>query len=117
MLDFLYGEIARWRRRSFERHPDRRRRLTRPVISVGNLSMGGTGKSPVVAALAAWLVQQGERPAILSRGYRRRDDVPGVVYDFVESPAGSGSIPMGHPKASAAQLYHSRGKDRRTTPP
>jgi hypothetical protein len=45
------------------------------------------------------------------------DDVPGVVYDFVESPAGSGSIPMGHPKTSAAQLYHSRGKDRRTTPP
>jgi hypothetical protein len=45
------------------------------------------------------------------------DDVPGVVYDFVASPAGSGSIPMGHPKNSAAQLYHSRGKDRRTTPP
>ena len=79
MLDLLYGEVARWRRRSFERHPDRRRRLARPVISVGNLSLGGTGKSPVVAALAAWLVQQGERPAILSRGYRRRDEVPGVV--------------------------------------
>jgi hypothetical protein len=45
------------------------------------------------------------------------DDVPGVVYDYVESPAGSGSIPMGHPKSSASQLYHSRGKDRRTTPP
>jgi tetraacyldisaccharide 4'-kinase len=79
LLDLLYGEVARWRRRSFERHPDRRRRLARPVISVGNLSVGGTGKSPVVAALAAWLVQRGERPAILSRGYRRRDDVPGVV--------------------------------------
>ena len=79
MLDLLYGEIARWRRRSFERHPARRRHLARPVISVGNLSTGGTGKSPVVAALAAWLVQQGQRPAILSRGYRRRDDVPGVV--------------------------------------
>jgi tetraacyldisaccharide-1-P 4'-kinase len=79
LLDLLYGEIARWRRRSFERHPDRRRRLARPVISVGNLSVGGTGKSPVVAALAAWLVQHGERPAILSRGYGRRDDVPGVV--------------------------------------
>ncbi len=49
------------------------------MISVGNLSVGGTGKSPVVAALAEWLVRQGERPAILSRGYRRRDDVPGVV--------------------------------------
>jgi len=79
LLDLLYGEVARWRRRSFERHPDRRRRLARPVISVGNLSVGGTGKSPVVAAIAEWLVQQGERPAILSRGYRRRDDVPGVV--------------------------------------
>jgi hypothetical protein len=45
------------------------------------------------------------------------DDVPGVVYDFVESPAGSGNIPAGHPKTSAAQLYHSQGKTRRTTPP
>jgi tetraacyldisaccharide 4'-kinase len=79
LLDLLYGEVARWRRRSFERHPDRRRHLARPVVSVGNLSVGGTGKSPVVAAIAAWLVQHGERPAILSRGYGRRDDVPGVV--------------------------------------
>jgi len=46
---------------------------------VGNLSVGGTGKSPVVAALASWLVARGERPAILTRGYRRRTDVPGVV--------------------------------------
>ncbi len=41
--------------------------------------MGGTGKSPVAGALAAWLVARGERPAILSRGYRRRTDVPGVT--------------------------------------
>lgn len=45
-----------------------------------------------------------------------QDDVPGVVYDYVESPGGSGSIPMGHPKNSSAQLYHSRGRDRRSTP-
>jgi hypothetical protein len=44
------------------------------------------------------------------------DQVPGVVYDFVESPAGSGSIPMGHPKASAAMRYHSMGLNRRPTP-
>ena len=62
-----------------ERHPDRRRRLARPVISVGNLSVGGTGKSPVVAAIARWLVAQGERPSILSRGYRRADSPEGVV--------------------------------------
>jgi len=46
-----------------------------------------------------------------------RDDVPGIVYDYVESPAGSGSIPMGHPKGSAAQMYKSLGHERRTTPP
>ena len=69
----------RARRRWAERHPDRRRRLARPVVSVGNLSMGGTGKSPVVAAIANWLVAQGERPAILSRGYGRADAADGVV--------------------------------------
>ena len=69
----------RARRRWAERHPDRRRRLARPVVSVGNLSMGGTGKSPVVAAIANWLVAQGERPAILSRGYARADAADGVV--------------------------------------
>jgi hypothetical protein len=45
------------------------------------------------------------------------DDVPGLVYDYEASPAGSGSIPMKHPKESAAHLYESLGKDRRTTPP
>ncbi len=44
------------------------------------------------------------------------DDVPGIVYDYIESPAGSGSIPVGHPENSAAQRYLSLGKNRRTTP-
>jgi tetraacyldisaccharide 4'-kinase len=79
LLDSLYGQVMRVRRRWVEQHPERRQRLARPVISVGNLSMGGTGKSPVVAAIAQWLVDHGERPAILSRGYGRADAVDGVV--------------------------------------
>ena len=70
MLHTLYGRLALTRRAWYER-PGARRRLSRPVISVGNLSVGGTGKTPLVAAIATWLVAIGERPAILSRGYAR----------------------------------------------
>ncbi len=70
MLHTLYGRLALTRRAWYER-PGARRRLSRPVISVGNLSVGGTGKTPLVAAIAAWLVANGEQPAILSRGYAR----------------------------------------------
>lgn len=82
MLHTLYGRLALARRAWYER-PGARQHLERPVVSVGNLSVGGTGKTPLVAALAAWLVAAGERPAILSRGYARRiaTSGPTVVSD------------------------------------
>ncbi len=46
------------------------RRLPHPVISVGNLTVGGTGKTPFVAFLARLLQRSGYQPVILSRGYR-----------------------------------------------
>lgn len=50
-----------------------------PVVSVGNLAFGGRGKTPMTALVARLLVEAGERPAILSRGYKRADPVDGVV--------------------------------------
>lgn len=47
------------------------RRLKRPVVSVGNLTVGGTGKTPLVAYLAERLLARGWKPAILTRGYGR----------------------------------------------
>ena len=67
-----------WRRRWYSA-PGRQHRLRQPVISVGNLSVGGRGKTPVVAHLARLLLAAGERPAILTRGYGRRRPEPGVV--------------------------------------
>ncbi|MDH3599883.1 MAG: tetraacyldisaccharide 4'-kinase [Candidatus Tectomicrobia bacterium] len=58
----------------------KRRRLPCPVVSIGNLTVGGTGKTPLTIWLARWLRQQGWRVAVLSRGYggSRRDE-PCVV--------------------------------------
>jgi tetraacyldisaccharide 4'-kinase len=48
------------------------KRLPFPVISVGNITVGGTGKTPVVAMIAGYLLEYGRRPVILTRGYKRR---------------------------------------------
>ena len=78
-ISALYGELARQRRLWYAHHPDARRRLARPVISIGSLTVGGSGKTPVVAHVAKLLLAIGERPAILSRGYHRQDPADGVV--------------------------------------
>jgi tetraacyldisaccharide 4'-kinase len=79
LLQFLYSQFVRSRRRYFQRRPDLRRRLDAPVISVGNLTVGGSGKTPLVAEIARLLIAMGERPSILSRGYARTAPSDGVV--------------------------------------
>lgn len=79
VLSTVYGAAATWRRRWYSRDPARVRRLARPVISVGNLRVGGSGKTPVVAHLARLLIERGERPSILTRGYARTRPRAGVT--------------------------------------
>ena len=86
MLSALYARGAAWRRRWYERHPQACRRLSRPVVSVGALAAGGSGKTPVAALVAELLRDAGERPAVLSRGYRRRARARAVV--VVRDPDG-----------------------------
>ena len=66
-----YGVVARLRALLYDWGWFDQRRLPVPVLSVGNLTMGGTGKTPAVILLVDWLLTQGKRVAILSRGYRR----------------------------------------------
>lgn len=64
----VYGHFVARRNRFWEQHAAAR--VHRPVISVGNLSAGGTGKTPVVSWLAARLLKAGHKPAIAMRGYK-----------------------------------------------
>ena len=83
MISALYAALARRRREWYAAHPAARRRLRHPVISIGNIAAGGRGKTPLTAAVARILLDLGERPAILSRGYARTcaDDGAVVVRD------------------------------------
>ena len=68
-LAWLYGAVVALRNRRYDRALAPCERASVPVVSVGNLTVGGTGKTPLVAFLAEQLVSAGLRPAIVSRGY------------------------------------------------
>lgn len=69
-LASVYGAVVRLKAWLYATGIVHQKRLTAPVISVGNLSVGGTGKTPMVVWLAEKLLAEGKRVAILSRGYR-----------------------------------------------
>ncbi|MFA5111336.1 MAG: tetraacyldisaccharide 4'-kinase [Desulfobaccales bacterium] len=77
----LFGLGAGTRRGLYSRGALRVKRLPAPVVSVGNLTVGGTGKTPMVACLARLLRDRGRRVAILSRGYGGRLEGPTRLSD------------------------------------
>ncbi len=70
-ISWVWGRVAAQRRRGMAA---RRVKVPVPVVSAGNITSGGTGKTPVVEMLARELLRQGRQPAILSRGYRASAD-------------------------------------------
>lgn len=99
----MIGLYARARRTLYRSGVLRAKRLPRPVVSVGNLSVGGAGKTPHVLFLARWLAGLGLRVAVLSRGYRRRSR--GVVWvSHGEGPLGSAEEAGDEPALLAASL-------------
>ena len=73
-LSLLYSLLARAKAWCYARGIFRKRKLPGTVIGVGNLTVGGTGKTPMVLAIAERLAQEGKHAAILTRGYRGTAD-------------------------------------------
>jgi tetraacyldisaccharide 4'-kinase len=69
-LTLLFGVAVRLRAWAYQNGVFRQRRVDGIVISVGNLTVGGTGKTPMVLWIAERLIAQGEKAGILTRGYR-----------------------------------------------
>lgn len=80
----LYAAGLAWKSSGFARHPERAQRLEQPVVSVGSLSAGGAGKTPLVIALGEALRRAGHGIDVLSRGHGRTSNLSLRV-----QPAGS----------------------------
>ncbi|MGM0569612.1 tetraacyldisaccharide 4'-kinase [Marinobacter sp.] len=91
-FSWLYRAVASWRRNRLTASAEP---LPVPVVVVGNITVGGTGKSPLTAWLASHFREQGWRPVILSRGYggKRSGDTPLRVNSDTD-PAEAGDEPV-----------------------
>ena len=100
----LYAAVLRLKKRLADSGRLRRRSLESAVISVGSLSAGGAGKTPVVLALAALLQERDYAVRILTRGYKRASK--GVARVTPEGDAGFfGDEPMLLARRSGAPVY------------
>lgn len=75
-LAVAYGAVIRYRNRRFDRAAAATYRVDIPVLSVGNITVGGTGKTPMVIDLASRLLARGRKPAVVTRGYRGTAEKP-----------------------------------------
>ncbi len=78
-LSLVFGVIASVRRLLYRRGLLASVRLRVPVVVVGNINVGGTGKTPCVIWLVSWLLEHGFNPAVISRGYRGTSREPRSV--------------------------------------
>lgn len=87
LLSKIYGAVVGRRNADFDAQRRPATHVSVPVISVGNISVGGTGKTPVVQAIVRLLQAQGLRPVIVMRGYRRSSTGLLVVHDGTSTRA------------------------------
>jgi tetraacyldisaccharide 4'-kinase len=96
-LSALYGAVTRTRLSLYQRGTFHTTKLDRPVISVGNITVGGTGKTPLVEWIAKTIAARGKNVCILTRGYGRENPQRQVVVsdgeNILATPSEAGDEP------------------------
>ncbi len=121
-LAALYGSLVRLRWALYARGLLQRRRLPVPVLVVGNLAVGGTGKTPLVIALVEALRARGYHPGVVSRGYGGSATTPQLLEPGCEAQQVGDEpclirrhcgvpVAIGRERAVAAQLLVEAGVD------
>ncbi len=72
LLAQIYAMLAKWRVKAYQKGFFQKHKINIPVVSVGNLTFGGTGKTPVTEFLMRLLIEKGQRPGIACRAYKAR---------------------------------------------
>lgn len=118
-LEALYRSVVRRRAEGFRSDPSSVVRLSVPVVVVGNITIGGTGKTPLIVALAAAMSARGFVPGVVSRGYGGSErgpylltgqDAPSKVGDEPSLIRQSGvPVAIGRERPEAAQLLIDAG--------
>lgn len=90
---WLYAGVTALRRYCYRLGILRQRRFPVPVVVIGNVTVGGTGKTPLTLALIEFLREQGMTPGVVSRGYGGRGEYPFMVNELVTTVQ-SGDEPM-----------------------
>ncbi len=81
LLSNVYGKIVKIRNNRYDRGERLTIKVSVPVISVGNLSVGGTGKTPFVQMLVKLLKEMDKKPAIIGKGYKRKTKGELIICD------------------------------------
>jgi tetraacyldisaccharide 4'-kinase len=121
-LSFVYGAVVGSRRHLYAKRLRKSTRMASPVVVVGNLSVGGTGKTPLVCWLVGRLTDLGFKPGVVTRGYGgssrnvrliHSSDDPNVVGDesVLLARRTGAPVAIGRDRPAASQLLLNAGCD------
>jgi tetraacyldisaccharide 4'-kinase len=110
-LSILYGAAARIKAWGYAQRWLHQKRLKGSVISVGNLTVGGTGKTPMVIWLAQKFIAQGKRVAILSRGYRGSEGTSDEIEIMKDRLGGGVAFGIGKDRYAEGRRLEAQGID------